>query len=82
MLTAEEQQKLKDSAQTRRREAAQALAQAQQGRRLSAHERDLVKRTQSFLNQSEQAENRGDLRQADSLAERAQVLARELQGGR
>jgi len=81
IVPGEDLKKLQESAQARRREAGLLLAGAQ-GRRLSQQERDLVRRTQSFLNQSEQAESRGDMRQADALAERAQVLARELQSGR
>ncbi len=73
--------RLQDSAQARRREARQALAQAQT-RRLNQQEQDLIKRIDSFLTQSDQAEARGDMRQADALAERAQVLARGLAGGR
>ncbi len=81
IVSPEEQNRLRDSAQSRRKEAAQALASAQ-GRRLTQQEKRTVQYIESFLRQSQQAEERGDMRQADALAERAQVFARELQGGR
>ncbi len=43
-----------------------------------AGRRNPVERVFSFLKQSDEAEQRGDMRQADELAERALVLAREL----
>jgi hypothetical protein len=49
-------------------------------RRLTYEQRALVARIQSFLQQSEEAEKRNDWRQANTLAERAQVLAKELTG--
>jgi hypothetical protein len=39
-------------------------------------------RIQSFLKASDDAERRGDLREAVQLAQRAEILIRELQGGR
>jgi hypothetical protein len=81
LVPAEEQKRLQDSAQTRKREARTGLAQAQ-NRRLSSHERDLVKRIEFFLKESDLAEQRGDMTNADALADRAQTLARELQSGR
>ncbi len=36
----------------------------------------------SFLTLSEEAEDHNDMRQADGFAERAQILAKELQSGR
>jgi hypothetical protein len=39
-------------------------------------------RIQSFLKASEDAERRDDMREAEQLAERAEILIRELQGGR
>jgi hypothetical protein len=40
----------------------------------------MVTRIQSFVTQSDDAEKRGDMRQADALAERGLVLAKELAG--
>ncbi|HJT89478.1 MAG TPA: hypothetical protein VJ732_16530, partial [Bryobacteraceae bacterium] len=81
ILPASEQKRLQESAQARRREIRKALDQAQ-SRRLNATQQNLVSRIQSFLQLSEEAEGKADMRQADALAERAQVLARELQNGR
>jgi len=39
-------------------------------------------RIQSFLKASDDADRRGDMREAAQLAERAEILIRELQGGR
>jgi hypothetical protein len=80
IVPADQVKKLQDSAQTRKREARQLLSQTPQSR--NAQRRDLRRRAETFLNQSDQAEQRGDMLQADSLAEMALALARELQSGR
>lgn len=76
-----ERKRLQDAAATRKREIRKVLDQAA-ARRLNANERALISRIQSFLQLSDEAETRGDMRQADALAERAQVLIKELQSGR
>ena len=81
MVPAAEQKQLQDAAQASKREANLVLAQMR-GRALSASQRDSVQRIRSFVNQSDQAEQRGDMRQASALAERARALARELQSGK
>ena len=81
IVPAPEQKRLADSVEARKHEIRARLDQAQ-GRQLSAHERTLVSRIQSFVKLSDDAAARGDLRQADALAERAQILSRELLGGR
>jgi hypothetical protein len=81
IVPAAEQKQLQDSAQTSKREANQVLAQMR-GRTLTPAQRDYVQRIRSFVNQSDQAEQRGDMRQASALAERARALARELQSGK
>jgi hypothetical protein len=80
-VPAQEQKRLKDSAQARKREVRATLTRVA-GRRLSASDRDPVKRIEFFLAQSDQAEQRGDMSQADAFAQGAQDLARGLQGGR
>jgi hypothetical protein len=76
-----ELKRLQEDAQARRREANQILDQL--GRRqLSRSEQNVAATIRSFLALSGEAENRNDLRQADSLAERAQILAKELQSGK
>ena len=42
----------------------------------------MVASIRSFVALSEQAEKYNDMRQADALAERAQILAKELQSGK
>jgi hypothetical protein len=81
IVPAQEQKRLKDSAQARKREVRATLTRVA-GRRLSAADRDLVKRIEFFLAQSDQAEQRGDMSHADAFAQGAQDLAQGLQGGR
>lgn len=81
IVSVEEQKKLKDSAEARKREVRAVLARIG-GRNLSASDQDLVKRIEFFLNQSDQAERSGDMSQAEAFAQRAQALARGWPGGR
>jgi hypothetical protein len=76
-----EQKQLSDSLEARRREIRYALDQAA-ARGPSAHEKNLINRINSFLRLSDEALARGDARQADAQAERAQILCRELHGAR
>jgi hypothetical protein len=75
IVPAQEQKKLKDSADARKKEVRATLARMA-GRRLSAGDQDLMKRIQFFLTQSDDAERRGDMSQADAFAQRAQDLAK------
>jgi hypothetical protein len=75
-----ELKRLHEDAQARRREANQILEQL--GRRLSGAQQNVAATIRSFIALSNEAEKRNDLRQADSLAERAQILAKELQSGK
>ena len=75
-----ELKRLQEDAQARRREANQILEQL--GRRLSGAQQNVAATIRSFIALSNEAENRNDMRQADSLAERAQILAKELQSGK
>jgi hypothetical protein len=61
------------------RESASVL-DAALARKTTPQQTAAISRIQSFLQQAEEAEKRGDLRQADALGERAQILAREYQG--
>jgi hypothetical protein len=81
ILPADEQRRLLESSQARKRDVRRVLAGLQRNR-LGQRERDLQKRIEFFLSQSDQAEKRGDMRQADAFAERAQALLKEWQGGR
>jgi len=76
-----ESKRLQDQAQTRRREVAQILEQLGR-RRVSSAQQNVANSIRSFLALSEEAEKRSDMRQADAFAERAQILAKELQSGK
>ena len=81
IVPAQEQKRLNDSADARKKGVRATLAKMT-GRRLSADDQDLVKRIQFFLAQSDQAERRGDMSEADVFAQRAQDLARGWQSGK
>jgi len=81
ILSADERRRFQESAEARKRDTRQWLEQAK-AHRLTADQRRTVARIQSFLTQSDDAQKRGDMRQADALAERGLVLAKELAGGK
>lgn len=78
ILSPEEQNRIKGVIEGRKREINEKLGRPKG--HLSAHDQSLVDRIQSFLAQCDQAAQRGDYSQADTLSERALVLARELAG--
>lgn len=81
ILPAAELKKLQDSADARKREIRKVLDQMR-NRRLNARQQDEVSRIRSFLQLSDKAEAENDIRRADALAERAEVLVGELKNGR
>jgi hypothetical protein len=80
-IAPEEQKRLTESLAARRKEISAYMEQAG-ARNGSQDERALMNRVRSFLELAERAAASGDLRQADALAERAQILARELPNAR
>lgn len=76
-----EQKRLQELADGRRRESRQLLDQAAT-HRPNRHETSVRKTIESFLKASEEAEAKGDMRQAADLADRALTLAKDLQSGR
>lgn len=74
-----ELKRLQESVAAHQQEIRKVLEGAQT-HHLTSEQRTLVARIQSFLQQSEDAQKRNDWRQANTLAERAQVLAKELTG--
>jgi hypothetical protein len=81
MISLTELKRLQDQVQARRKEVAQILDQV--GRRHLSREQEVARNNiRNFLTLSDEAEKRGDMRQADALAERAQLLARDLQNGK
>ena len=71
---------LKDLVQSRRQEVNKILVQVGR-RKLTAARQNTIATIKSFLALSEEAENHNDMRQADGFAERAWILAKELQSG-
>jgi hypothetical protein len=70
----------KDAAESRKR--VRAWLDSTAARRLTGQAKLTRDRIQSFLKASDDAERRGDMREAVQLAGRAEILIRELQGGR
>jgi hypothetical protein len=77
VLAPAEVKRLQDEANGRKTEARRLVDQARR-RHLSRQQIGIVERIQSFIKQADDAERRGEMRQASELAERALVLAREL----
>ena len=82
IVTAGEKQRLKDSIQGRRRETNQYLEQLKSRGPLNTSQKSVYDAITSFAASSLEAENNGDIRQADALAERAQILAKGLVSGK
>jgi hypothetical protein len=80
IVPADEQKRLQETAQAAKKEALQVLNQM--GRRLNSHDQATKNYILSFVKQSDEAEQRGDMLQAAALAQRAQALARGWQSGR
>ena len=81
IVPADENRRYQESADASKREIQQLLEQAK-ARRLTNDQKKIVLRLQRFVAQSDDAEKRGDMRQAGALAERGLVLAKELAGGK
>jgi hypothetical protein len=76
ILSPQEQARLKNSIEVRRREINDRLLK--NSKNPSPHDKGLIDRINSFVDLSSKAEQRGDFTQADALLERASILAREL----
>jgi hypothetical protein len=76
-----EQKRLQDLAEARKKDARQLLDQAGT-RKLNRRETGLKRSIESFLKLCDQAEGKGDMRQAADYADRALTLAKDLQSGR
>ncbi len=81
MLSADEKRRFQQSAEGRRAEIRQLLKDIK-SHRLTTDQSHEVKRIQSLVAQSEDVERTGDMRQADALAERGLILAREMTSGK
>lgn len=76
-----EAHRLQEQAQARRRDVEQILDQLRR-RRLTSTQRNVITNINAFLLSSLDAEKRGDMKLADALADRAQVLAKDLVDGK
>ena len=81
IVPAAEQKRLQDSVQSRKADINRILDQTK-NRRLGKLQLGVVRTIRSFVDLADDAEKHGDFRQADALAERAQILAREFQAGK
>jgi hypothetical protein len=83
ILPADEEKQFQVHAEQRQAAARALLAVAAKGRgHLTAKEKKAMADIDQFLKQSEQAEASKDMRSADQLADRAYILAKELQSGK
>jgi len=81
ILPQAELKRLQDSADATKRNVRKGLDQMG-SRKLNSSQKEKVSRIRSFLQLSDDAEGKNDMRTADALAGRAQVLLGELQSGR
>jgi hypothetical protein len=81
IISAPDLKRLQDSAQVRKKEVAGILEQYQ-NRRNSGPQRMKLNEIRNFVKLSDDFEKRGEMRQADAMAEKAQILARQLQNGK
>ena len=81
VFTEEERRRILAEIEKRRGEIEGILHGVSQ-RRLSVSKRNVVTRIRSFMEVADDAARRGDLRSADSLWQRALILAQELASGR
>jgi hypothetical protein len=81
VLSADESKHLQDSAAEHKREIRRLVEQAHL-RHLSDPELSAVARIEGMVKLSDDAEAKGDMREADALAERALVLAKDLESER
>jgi hypothetical protein len=82
IISAPDLKRLQDSAQSRKKEVAGIMNQFQKRRGLSQSQKIKVGEVHNFVKLSDDFERRGEMRQADAMAEKAQILARELQNGK
>ena len=81
VVSAADLKRFQESAQSRKREVARILDSIK-NRRLSKAQQNDVASIRSFVALSDESEKRNEMRQADVLAERAQILARGLPNGK
>jgi hypothetical protein len=80
VLSADERRRLQESATERKHEIRRLLDLAR--RHSKSPETSAITRIEGLVKLSDDAEAKGDMREADALAERALVLAKDLESGR
>jgi hypothetical protein len=81
ILPEPEKKQFQENADRNKAEVSRLLSAA--GRRaLNANENTTIEKINQLVKQSDQAESSGDMRAADEFAEKAHILAQELQGGK
>lgn len=81
IIPAAELKRLQESAQNRKREVNRILDDFNK-RRPSKSQQIVMNQIRSYLSLSDESEKRNEMRMADLLAEKAQILARNLQNGK
>jgi len=81
VIPAADLKRLQESAQSRKREVARILQQVNP-KRMTQAQKNVLASVQAFVTMSDDFEKRNEMRQADALAERALILARDLQHGK
>jgi len=82
IIPATDLKRLQESAQIRKREVARILEPFDRRRNLGKTQSIKVGEIKNFVKLSDDFEKRGEMRQADAMAEKAQILARQLQNGK
>ena len=82
IISAADLKRLQDSAQSRKKEVGRILEALNNRGHLSKSQQNIVTQIRSFLALSDESEKRNEMRMADLLAEKAQILAKSLQNGR
>jgi heme-binding NEAT domain protein len=82
IVPADEEKRLEASVQKHKADIISLKAQAQQGHRLTANQKSMLVKIDQFVAQCDQAKSTGDMRSADEFAEKANILAKELQSGK
>jgi hypothetical protein len=81
IISPQEVKRLQEQANGRRREASQIVEQLAK-RNLTLAQRNVIATINSFIASSLEADKKGDVKVADALAERAQILAKDLLNGK
>lgn len=82
VMSPDQKKILQDAAEQRKRDAKALLDQATRGHSLTAAEKKTAQSIEQLLRSSEDSAAKGDMQTASELANKALILARDLQNGR